>query len=179
MCLTSWRFITYLHYWADINSETHGWFTPRQGRWWEKKPCHTSAAWEMASYRNPEVSANAECLEAGKPFSLFALQMWLFDKIHWSAWQRKWSCGAAGMNWELGGRLQDIFKRWCLMRGFYVCAETGVWINLHAELSPEPGHSRAGNNSECLNTRKNHYLLSLVGQQDKDKNMVSRCHFCK
>lgn len=26
--------------------------------------------------------------------------------------------------------------------------------------------------------RKNHYLLSFVGQEDKDKNMVSRGHFC-
>jgi len=26
--------------------------------------------------------------------------------------------------------------------------------------------------------RKNHYLLSFAGQEDKDKNMVSRCHFC-
>lgn len=47
------------------------------------------------------------------------------------------------------------------------------------EFRPEPGHSRAGNNSDCLNMRKNHYLLSLVGQEDKDKNMVSKCHLCK
>lgn len=29
----------------------------------------------------------------------------------------------------------------------------------------------------CLNMRRNHYLLSLMGREDKDKNMVSRCHF--
>lgn len=117
-------------------------------------------------------------LRGCKAFPFLHLQMWSFDRIHWSAWQRKWSCGAAGMNWQLRGCLQGIFKQWCPLRGLQVCAETRVWINLHVEYHPEAGHSRAGNNSECLKRRKNHYSLSFVGQEDQDKTIVSRCHFC-
>lgn len=37
-----------------------------------KKPCHTFAAWEMVSYRNPEL-LQMQCLEAEKPSSPFLL----------------------------------------------------------------------------------------------------------